>query len=389
MDDIVFAAGYYDAFTGSQQSMYPLLVETTAFDSTLLLPEWGECAEVFDAAGVTVDVLRYPERLDKFGGQLLAGGVGEKGVTGIWLLSYYLDVVRYFRSNSFDALYCNDVRSLLLFAPPAKVLGIPIIWYVRIDTPIDRIDHVGVRLADHILTISDGVRERFTDEELSTYGSKFTTLYTGVDLERFTPIEEDEQHKTETNESVTFVEVASIQSRKGQRELVEALEPVLRANEHARLVFAGDHAEGEAAYRRDVKRHVSEAGIDDSVEFLGWVDDVPSVLREADVFVLPSENEGFPRSILEAFAAGLPVVATDAGGTDELVTDGTNGFVVPVGDTEALRARLMKLAEDAALRDEMGAAGRRTVEREFSMMRYTEMFEQFVCRHVFNNERKA
>lgn len=387
MNRIVFVAGYYDSFTGSQQSMYPLLVETTAFDSTLLLPKWGECGEAFDGTGITVDVLTYPDQLDKFSGELLAGGVGEKLITGVSLFKYYVDTLQYFRRQSFDAVYCNDVRSLLLFGPPAKVLRIPIIWYVRIDTPITKVDRLGVRLADHILTISDGVRERFTDRELDTYESKFKTLYTGVDLKRFQPTKEGTTRADGTDEQVTFIEVASIQPRKGQRKLVEALEPVLRENNGARLVFAGDHAEGEATYQYNLEQYVSEVGLDDSVKFLGWVDNIPRLLREADVFVLPSENEGFPRSILEAFAAGLPVVATDAGGTEEIVTDGENGFVVSVNDREELRGRLVRLMEDKELREKMGAAGRRKVEREFGMTQYVKSFEQFVCSHVLTGER--
>lgn len=379
MNEIVFSLGYYDAFTGSQQSMYPLLTDSSRFRSTLLAPKDGIFTSMFDKKNVSIKVLEYPDRLDKFDGELLRGSITNKSLTGLCLLNYHLTVLKYFRSRSFDALYCNDLRSLLLFGPPAKMLRIPIIWYVRGDRSIGKLDRIGVRLADHLLTISDGVRSRFTDSELNNYQDKFKTLYTGVDLDKFKP---RNNNTPNSGNSITFIEVASIQPLKGQRDLVEALEPILRDRDGARLLFAGDSPDGKSQYKNELKRYISEAGLDNSIEFLGWVDDIPGVLNSADVFVLPSKNEGLPRSILEAFASGLPVVATDAGGTKELVTDGENGFVVPVGDIEALRSRLVRLADERELRTKMGSMGRKTVEHKFGMSRYVSEFEDFICDSV-------
>lgn len=108
----------------------------------------------------------------------------------------------------------------------------------------------------------------------------------------------------------------------------------------------------------------------DGVELLGERDDVPELLAHADVFVLSSLSEGMPISVLEAMAAGLPVVATAVGGVPEVVVDGETGLLVPVDDAQALAAALARLLADRALRLQMGAAGRRRAELRFDLPRF-------------------
>jgi glycogen synthase len=88
--------------------------------------------------------------------------------------------------------------------------------------------------------------------------------------------------------------------------------------------------------------------------------------READVFVLPTWREGFPNVVIEAMAAGLPVVATPVGAIAEAIEDGKSGLLVPVRDAAALEAALRRLIEDAALRHALGAAARARVESVFA-----------------------
>jgi glycosyltransferase involved in cell wall biosynthesis len=108
----------------------------------------------------------------------------------------------------------------------------------------------------------------------------------------------------------------------------------------------------------------------EGVELLGERDDVPALLAQANVFVLTSLSEGMPISVLEAMAAGLPVVATAVGGVPEIVVDGETGFLVPVEDAEAVAAALTRLLDDRSLRERMGAAGRRRAERDFDLPRF-------------------
>ena len=120
------------------------------------------------------------------------------------------------------------------------------------------------------------------------------------------------------------------------------------------------------------------------VELLGERDDVPEQLAASDVFALASRSEGMPVSVLEAMAAGLPVVATAVGGIPELVVDGETGLLVPASDEGALAEALRRVLGDADLRRRLGATGRRRVEEEFDLPRFrqahVELYERELAR---------
>ncbi len=105
---------------------------------------------------------------------------------------------------------------------------------------------------------------------------------------------------------------------------------------------------------------------DGLVEWIGEVDDVSGIWRDAHIAVLPSYREGLPKALLEAAACGRPMVATDVPGCREVVRDGETGLLVPLGDTVALADALQRLAEDPDLRRRLGQTARRMIEDDFS-----------------------
>lgn len=149
--------------------------------------------------------------------------------------------------------------------------------------------------------------------------------------------------------------------RKGTYDLLAAL-ATLKDGAAISLHMGGDgevKKAGEAA---------SELGIAQQVRFLGWVrgDAKCQALNEAMIYALPSYNEGLPMSVLEAMAAGLPILSTPVGGIPEAVSDGVEGFLVEPGNVPALAARWQQLLSDDALARRMGEAARRKVEQSFS-----------------------
>jgi glycosyltransferase involved in cell wall biosynthesis len=115
-----------------------------------------------------------------------------------------------------------------------------------------------------------------------------------------------------------------------------------------------------------------ELGLDGRVRFAGGRDDVPDLLARSAVFVLSSRSEGLPISVLEAMAAGLPVVASDVGGLREQVVDGETGYLVPAGDPQALADALARLLDDPGLRRRLGDAGRARAEELFDLPAFRE-----------------
>ena len=150
--------------------------------------------------------------------------------------------------------------------------------------------------------------------------------------------------------------------RKGSYDLLDAAARLAPVNPAFELLLGGD---GEV---EQVRLRATELGIGDKVQFLGWVKGAGKerYLAESMVYVLPSYNEGLPMSVLEAMAAGLPVLSTDIGGIPEAVTDGVEGFLITPGDVDALSERLKLLLTDGDLARRMGEAARRKVETTFA-----------------------
>ena len=374
---IGFTIGYYNEFTGSQQSLLPLMQETNGIEPILISPSDGEAVSRFEQQGITTKVLPYPDHLDRFGKKLLEDGIVGKSKTVASLLRYYQKVIREYRRLDLDIIYHNDGRSVMLFSIPSSVLGIPAIWYVRGDNPVPVIDPLGLILSDTILTISDGTKERFNRRLVEKFDDKITTLYTGINANSFNLSCQD-KNNMESRECLTIVEVASIHPRKGQDILIDAIGHISDELPDYNLILVGSVAEDHEQYGSELINLAKELGIREDVTFLGWTDDVEEVLSRADIFVLPSWSEGLPRSILEASAMGVPTIATPAGGTDELVSDGETGIIVPFGDSQALSSAIERLAKDDEYRENMGKSAKKRVEQKFTQETYVNKFEEIV-----------
>ena len=150
---------------------------------------------------------------------------------------------------------------------------------------------------------------------------------------------------------------------KGHKELFEAMASLKEHYPlHALIVGGGRRID-------EVKALAASLGLADVVHFLGPRPDVPDLLHAMDIFVLPSYSEGLSLALLEAMAAGLPVIATAVGGTPEVVTDGGNGLLIPPRDAAALAAALERLLGDPDFARRLGANARDHVREHYSLDR--------------------
>jgi glycosyltransferase involved in cell wall biosynthesis len=164
--------------------------------------------------------------------------------------------------------------------------------------------------------------------------------------------------------------VGRLHPQKGLDFLLQAMQMIRDRLHNAMLFIIGD---GEL--RRSLENQTREYGLQHIVSFLGTSQDIPSLLYSLNLFVLPSLWEGMPVALLEAMAAGLPVVATSVGGVPEVVLDGETGFLVPPGNPEALGQAILALYEQPELRIHMGLAGKQRVQNCFSSETVTRNLE--------------
>jgi len=181
----------------------------------------------------------------------------------------------------------------------------------------------------------------------------------GVDLSLFTPI------LTHAAESPVVVLTARMLRTKGVIEFVDAARVLKAEGSTAKFVLVGEpDPDNPASLELDQLRAWSREGV---IDYLGRRDDIPAVLASANIVCLPSHREGLPKSLLEGASSGLPLIATDVPGCREVVRNGLNGFLVPVGDVRGLTDALRTLIQSESLRKEFGRNSRKIAEAEFSV----------------------
>jgi glycosyltransferase involved in cell wall biosynthesis len=181
---------------------------------------------------------------------------------------------------------------------------------------------------------------------------KIEIIYNGIDVDKFRPA----QHRNTLKDKFIITPGASrITDRKGLKYLIEAVYSLSKKYPQIALKIMG---EGNARDR--LEKQVKELNIVSQVKFLGRIprEKTTKYYQEASVFVLPSLNEGMSNAMLEALASGLPLVATDTGGTQELVKEGKNGYFIKTKNVLDIVQKIEKLINDVDLREKMGEASR-------------------------------
>ena len=280
-------------------------------------------------------------------------------------ISAYRELVRLFRAERFDIVHVHTPVAAFIGRLAAARAGAPRIVYTAHGFyfhdrmgPLKRAAFVALEWLAGRLTHVLFTQAREDAETARRLGLCATgvieAIGNGVDPKRFYPGNEtrgDVRRQLDTpTDAVVVMVVGRLVSEKGFPELLAAARGL---GVHLWVVgerLVSDHA-------RPIDAEI-DAARGPWLHLLGERDDVPELLRAADIFTLPSHREGMPRSIIEAMMCGLPVVATDIRGSREEVVDGETGKLVPVGDVVALHEALERLAGDAALRERWGTAGR-------------------------------
>ena len=275
---------------------------------------------------------------------------------------------RLLRRERADVLHTHTHFSLNVVGRlAARAAGVRVIAHMHIENvfspdPLVRglqvaLDNGTARLCRWIVTVSAATRA-----ELLAQGyprARTITIHNGIEVR--------EPALPATLEppppGPVLLEVGRLCDVKGQRELIAALPRLARAD--VTLLLVGEDIEAGGAYRLGLEGEARQLGLTGRVRFLGRRDDVPALLAAADALVLPSWIEGLPLVVLEAMAAGVPVVASSVGGTPEAVVDGETGLLVPPRDVEALADALDELLGDPERARRLGQAGRRRAREHF------------------------
>lgn len=277
-------------------------------------------------------------------------------------------------------VHANDFYTNVLAVPAARLAGVPVVcsrwdlahWYGR---PHHFVEAAACRNADAVVTNARAVRDMLVDEE-GIPEERVEVVRNGLDLAAFDaalrgPLEGRPLPQLATGPDGRFVRPtvvvpANLHPVKGHLDLIEAAELVKKSVPEVLFLCAG-----EGPMRPSLEQQIGERGLRDTVLLLGQRRDVPALLSRAHVGCLPSHVEALPNGLIEAMAAGLPVVATRVGGNAELVDEGpgpeTSGHLVPAYKPAQLAQALIGLLKDPARAQVFGAAGRRRVQSRLTV----------------------
>ena len=182
-------------------------------------------------------------------------------------------------------------------------------------------------------------------------------------------------------EAVLVGMVGNVRGPKGQEHFIRAAQRIARQEPSVHFIICGDL---HPTLAPPLFALVNKLGLQEKVHFLGFRSDVPHVLADLDVFVLPSTSEGFPLVVLEAMATGRAVVATRCGGAEEVVEHEQTGLLVPVGDDQAIAESVIRLLLNPQMRARLARSGQRLCEKNFSMRMMIESYEALYAESLAN-----
>lgn len=319
--------------------------------------EGGPLSSELEQAGVPVHVLKRKGRLD---------------ARSVFALGALV------RSRGIDVVHNHNLTALIVGVPGALLGGARAI--IRTEHNVSARPQVASLIASRAASLFEdaqiGVSEavRVSHRRAGRIPARrFVTIRNGIDDDRLRHTSTRDRMRAELgipSGAVLCVTVGSLTPQKDHVNLLEAARRVLESR--GDVIFA---VVGGGPLEQALRTRVSELALGESIRFLGAREDVPDILRAADVFVLSSAWEGLPITILEAMASGVPCVVTDVGGNAEALEDGVSGLVVPPCDPGALAGAIERVASDAQLRGDLGREGRLAYESRFTadgMARQTE-----------------
>lgn len=261
---------------------------------------------------------------------------------------------------------CHSSKAGILGRIAARAMGIPVIftahgWAFTDGVPeLQRLAYKAIErlcgpLSDHIVTVCRYDRQLAVAARIAPAG-RITTVHNGMPL---LPAPHRTARKPDASTPARIGMVARFDAQKDHETLLRALARVRDKAWRLQLIGGGDSSR--------VARMAADLDLLDRIEFVGESSNVPGLLADLDIFCLISRWEGFPRSILEAMRAALPVIATDVAGVRESVEDALTGYVVPIGDDRLLAKSLGELIDLPGLRIAMGNRGRSRFENRFTL----------------------
>lgn len=327
----------------------------------LCLVEGGELVAEIERAGVPVDVL------------------GKRGKIDLGLISR---AAAYFRQHRATVVHTHLFTADTWARLAAKLAGVPCIVSTAHSVnswkgPAHKvIDWLMTALTERVVACSQTVEQSLRRQWIPA--RKILTVPNGIDLARIdAEAPADLEPYRQRADAPVWCVVGRLCEAKGHSDLLQALSRYRDSGGVFSCVFVG---EGEL--QGELESRIANLGLQSQVHLLGWHPSAIGFIKAADALLMPSRWEGLPMTLLEAMAAGTPVLATAVGGIPDVVEHGVNGLLYPAGDTDALCEQLATLQGQPARVAEMAAAANQHARRHYSAAQVARDYERLYSEYV-------
>ncbi|MCF6171389.1 MAG: glycosyltransferase [Bacteroidales bacterium] len=277
----------------------------------------------------------------------------------------YRKLTRFFKNEKIDTIVISSSPDLKTAALSAKLAGVKNIVYLRglavpiKYTPLNK--YILKNAVTHIIPNSEETKRMMLKNMIDPkIDEKISVIYHGIDLKEYDdkPI----QNLFEKENEVLLGNAGRLTPQKGQKHLINLAELLRNKGLKFKLIIAGD---GEL--KKELQQLIEDKGLSGYVNLPGFIPDMESFMHSIDIFVLSSEWEGFGYVIVEAMAAGKPVIAFDMTSNPEIISNNHTGFLIEYPDIEAMAQKVENLIKNEKLRTSMGIDARKSVENKFQL----------------------
>ncbi len=295
-----------------------------------------------------------------------------------------LHLSRFVRQHEIKIIHAHVARDYPLAALATRRTHARLVLTRHVLFPLKRIHRLTLRRTARVIAVSRAVAEGLRTQRIFD-PDKIVLIHNGIDIDRFAKGREDVatcEQRADRNLRVGMI--GHLAPIKGQEDFIRAAGIICKRRDDVEFIIAGEDKSRSGEHRSSVEKLIDELNLNQRVRLTGWVDDVSTLLPTFDLFVSPSRSEPFGLAIVEAMAAGVPVVATMSGGAQEIIEHHKTGCLVPIKDVEALAKTIGELLSDSEERVRLSENARRTVRERFSLESMLSVTEQ-VYREVLED----
>ena len=295
-----------------------------------------------------------------------------------------LKLSRLVRDQRIEIIHAHLARDYPLAALAAGRSVAQLVLTRHVLFPLSKIHRLTSRRTSRVIAVSEAVADGLRAQNIFA-PDKIVTIHNGIDVERFArgrggtgvpPVNRAGR--------IRVGMVGHLAPIKGQEEFIRAAAIICRTRDDVDFIIAGEDKSRDCENRARIEKLIRDLDLGGRVQLTGWIDDVATLLATLDLFVSPARSEPFGLSIVEAMAAGVPVIATASEGAREIIDAGESGRLVPIGEVEALAKAIEELLDDAHERGRLASKARVVAHSKFSLQTMVDRTEQLyreVIRH--------